>query len=44
MRLRNVKGSREQIAANEYKIKDAEQIKEMCIRDRCSKIFISNMK
>ena len=27
MRLRNVKGSREQIAANEYTIKDAEQIK-----------------
>ena len=25
MRLRNVKGSREQIAANEYTIKDAEQ-------------------
>ena len=27
MRLRNVKGSREQIAANEYTFKDAEQIK-----------------
>ena len=27
MRLRNVKGSREQIAANEYTIKDAERLK-----------------
>ena len=27
MRLRNVKGSREQIAANEYTIKDAEQVR-----------------